>query len=151
MSVDTTVQPTELDAGLEQELRSAINPKYEDVRGTESYERKRLLGEIDRLRNRVTQQSGALATSENGEVAQLHAASGMLPCPFCGTTPDEDDPNTFVETQGTKWGAVTCGCGAMGPDVRTGYEPWLKWKFSAIKEWNTRALKGNRNGTTSRI
>lgn len=35
---------------FEAHLRSMINPTYEDVRGTESYERKRLLGEIDRLR-----------------------------------------------------------------------------------------------------
>lgn len=35
---------------LEAELRLAINPAYEDTKGTESYERKRLLGEIDKLR-----------------------------------------------------------------------------------------------------
>lgn len=39
-----------LDADLERQIRAAINPQYEDMRGTESYERKRLLGEIDRLR-----------------------------------------------------------------------------------------------------
>lgn len=39
-----------LGAELERELRAAINPLYEDMRGTESYERKRLLGEIDALR-----------------------------------------------------------------------------------------------------
>jgi len=39
-----------LDPELELNLRAAINPIYEDVRGTESYERKRLLAEIDRLR-----------------------------------------------------------------------------------------------------
>ncbi len=39
-----------LDPILEEELRMAVNPSYEDVRGTESYERKRLLAEIDRLR-----------------------------------------------------------------------------------------------------
>ena len=36
---------------LEAELRAAINPAYEDVKGTESHERKQLLDEIDRLRN----------------------------------------------------------------------------------------------------
>lgn len=35
---------------FEAELRSRINPAYADVKGTESHERKRLLGEIDRLR-----------------------------------------------------------------------------------------------------
>lgn len=39
-----------LDTELENELRAAINPAYEDIRGTESYERKRLFAEIDRLR-----------------------------------------------------------------------------------------------------
>lgn len=39
-----------LSADLERDLRAAINPLYEDVPGTESYERKRLLGEIDSLR-----------------------------------------------------------------------------------------------------
>lgn len=39
-----------LDADLERQIQAAINPQYEDMRGTESYERKRLLGEIDRLR-----------------------------------------------------------------------------------------------------
>lgn len=48
-----------LDADLERELRARINPIYEDVRGTESFERKRMLGEIDRLR-------AALRISTNG-------------------------------------------------------------------------------------
>lgn len=39
-----------LSAELEAELRRAINPTYADMKGTESYERKRLLGEIDALR-----------------------------------------------------------------------------------------------------
>jgi len=39
-----------LDADLDRQIRAAINPLYENVRGTESYERTRLLGEIDRLR-----------------------------------------------------------------------------------------------------
>lgn len=41
---------------LEQELRAAINPAYADVRGTESYERKILLGEIGRLRELIADQ-----------------------------------------------------------------------------------------------
>lgn len=50
-----TVQDAVLGADLERELRAAINPQYEDMRGTESYERKRLLGEIDRLRRAIQQ------------------------------------------------------------------------------------------------
>lgn len=40
-----------LGAELERDIRARVNPMYADVRGTESYERKRLLGEIDRLRS----------------------------------------------------------------------------------------------------
>ena len=39
----------------EQEIRRSINPKYIDVKGTESYERKALLDEIDRLRAAIWQ------------------------------------------------------------------------------------------------
>ena len=35
---------------FEADLRAAINPAYAGVRGTESFERTILLGEIDRLR-----------------------------------------------------------------------------------------------------
>ena len=35
---------------LESELRAMINPVYVEVKGTESFERNLLLGEIDRLR-----------------------------------------------------------------------------------------------------
>ena len=39
-----------LDAELERDIRSKINPQYEFTPGTESYERKQLICEIDRLR-----------------------------------------------------------------------------------------------------
>jgi hypothetical protein len=53
-----------LSAELERELRLAINPLYEDIRGTESYERKRLLGEIDKLRDAM---HDALEAGEAGD------------------------------------------------------------------------------------
>lgn len=44
---------TRLTPELEQQLREAIKPKYQDMVGTASYERKTLLNEIDRLRKEV--------------------------------------------------------------------------------------------------
>ncbi len=61
----------------------------------------------------------------------------IKPCPFCGETPDYDDPHTFDCDQGTKWGFVQCCC--RGPDVRTGYGPLEEWRDDAIKAWNERA------------
>lgn len=61
----------------------------------------------------------------------------IKPCPFCGAIPDVDNPNTFQETDGPKWGAVVC-CGT-GPEVRTGYGPVEDWRDDAIDEWNKRA------------
>lgn len=57
-----------LGAELERELRAAINPLYEDVRGTESYERKRLLGEIDRLRELCREAYHELNCGEEGDI-----------------------------------------------------------------------------------
>lgn len=61
----------------------------------------------------------------------------LLPCPFCGETPDIDNPATFQDSQGTKWGAVVCCC--TGPEVRTGYQSVEHWKANAIEAWNRRA------------
>lgn len=62
------------------------------------------------------------------------------PCPFCGDAIDVENEGHFgYKDGGTKWGAVVCGCGALGPDVRTGYAPWKIWRESALKEWNQRA------------
>lgn len=58
----------ELGADLERELRAAINPLYADVRGTESYERKRLLGEIDRLRELCREAYHELNCGDEGDV-----------------------------------------------------------------------------------
>lgn len=63
--------------------------------------------------------------------------SKLLPCPFCGNTPDVDEPETFQTPVTCKWGCVTCCC--YGPDVRTGYGPLKDWKADAIKAWNKRA------------
>ncbi|WAJ27589.1 Lar family restriction alleviation protein [Antarcticirhabdus aurantiaca] len=77
----------------------------------------------------------ALSTSP---VSMQDNAEGvkLLPCPFCGTTPDINNPATFQSSQGTKWGAVVCCC--TGPEVRTGYDPVEEWRDDAIEAWNTR-------------
>jgi Lar family restriction alleviation protein len=63
----------------------------------------------------------------------------LLPCPFCGATPDASEESTFRLTDGFKWGAVAC-CGT-GPEVRTGYGEVADWKDAAIEAWNTRAVQ----------
>ncbi|MBU0901921.1 MAG: Lar family restriction alleviation protein [Gammaproteobacteria bacterium] len=66
------------------------------------------------------------------------------PCPFCGDTPGED-AHTLTDG-GFKYGAIQCGCGAIGPDVRTEYKDWPHWKDAAIREWNTRAQLPSQGG-----
>ena len=63
----------------------------------------------------------------------------ILPCPFCGQTPDINDDAHFKVTQGGKWGSLVCCC--EGPEVRTGYQELSHWKAAAIEEWNTRVPK----------
>lgn len=66
----------------------------------------------------------------------------LLPCPFCGGQPDYDDAASFTGLEGAgfaKWGAVQCGCGVIGPDVRTGYASFEEWRERAAEEWNRRA------------
>lgn len=63
----------------------------------------------------------------------------ILPCPFCGKTPDATDARSFNLESGGKWGAVQC-C-IIGPEVRTRYEPLESWRDEAIAAWNTRAPK----------
>ena len=77
----------------------------------------------------------------------------MIPkaCPFCGLreTRAIADPN-----QGGKWGFIECpGCGARGPDVRTGYGPIAHWHSAAIEEWNKRYSEHEprSNGSTENI
>lgn len=62
----------------------------------------------------------------------------LLPCPFCGQTPDIANPATFQDSQGTKYGAVVCCC--TGPEVHTGYGPVEDWRDEAIEAWNDRVV-----------
>lgn len=74
-----------LDLELELDIRRRVNPAYADTIGTESYERKRLLMEIDRLREINTIYSAdkiALCGKLNsGKRCRLPAGSK---CPDCG-------------------------------------------------------------------
>lgn len=70
--------------------------------------------------------------------------SELLPCPFCGQTPDINGLHTFQSSQGTKWGSVVCCC--TGPEVRTGYGHVDEWRQDAIDAWNTRAARPDREG-----
>lgn len=151
-----------LGADLERDLRAAINPQYEDVRGTESFERKRLLGEIDRLRKAIQQtldENGHLADGDNCTLIALKRAlvpnvkvSGAsddwppldclfmpLPCPFCG-----EKSITIREGSTFRWVQVEClACGATCGEVRGHHnttEPGWKDRASqdAIHDWNMR-------------
>ncbi|MGZ2976711.1 Lar family restriction alleviation protein [Pseudomonas aeruginosa] len=65
-------------------------------------------------------------------------AEEMKPCPFCGETPGAD---SYAHADGgCKYGAISCSCGVIGPDVRTGYKKWPEWRDSAITAWNERAV-----------
>jgi hypothetical protein len=64
----------------------------------------------------------------------------LLACPFCGQIPDQPDCYRVPDGTGGKWGRVECGCGACGPDVRTGYYTTVdRWAADAAQEWNRRA------------
>ena len=62
----------------------------------------------------------------------------LKPCPFCGAT----EGFGYHMDQGDKWGRVICGCGATGPEVRTGYrqhnDPKEPWGPDAAEEWHRR-------------
>ena len=59
----------------------------------------------------------------------------VKPCPWCGSTM----PPTQRETDGAKWGALTCAeCSAIAPEVRTGYGPPETWYADALAAWNER-------------
>lgn len=59
----------------------------------------------------------------------------ILPCPFCGGNKIEP----HQEFERAKWGRMMCAeCGAMGPDVRTGYAGPEEWRDEATAEWNRR-------------
>ena len=68
----------------------------------------------------------------------LNVPRELKPCPFCGDIPSE---NSHALTDGGfKYGAIQCGCGALGPDVRTEYKDWPHWRDAAFAAWNERAL-----------
>src|SRR5687767_8078076 len=71
--------------------------------------------------------------SLNGNDA-IYVEPKLEPCPFCGVVPPSD---SYYMNQGDKWGGIQC-C-IQGPEVRTYYEEWPKWKQAAIDAWNTRA------------
>jgi Lar family restriction alleviation protein len=66
----------------------------------------------------------------------------LEPCPFCGATPDIDNPVTFQSDCGSKWGFVVCCC--RGPQIRTSYGPVEEWRDEAIEAWNQRAERPER-------
>lgn len=64
----------------------------------------------------------------------------LLPCPFCGSKPDSEDPMTFGKSPGGKYGFVTCCC--EGPEIRLGRADEESWKIQAAAAWNRRAVLG---------
>lgn len=65
-------------------------------------------------------------------------AEELKPCPFCGETPGAD---SYAHADGGyKYGSISCSCGVIGPDVRTGYKKWPEWRDSAVTAWNERAV-----------
>lgn len=78
-----------------------------------------------------------LANIESSAAAAKPQRPAVIPCPFCGQTPDIDNPATFDADQGDKWGHIVCCC--SGPEVRTNYMPLEYWKQDAINAWNERA------------
>lgn len=74
---------------LEADLRAKINPVYVNVRGTESYERKAMMDEIDRLRNIVDtnntakQVSQPVITDAQIEAARDAVAEALGDCYDC--------------------------------------------------------------------
>ena len=65
---------------FEAEIQAKVNPIYINQRGTESYERAVLLGEIYRLRAAIRQtlaDNGHLADSDNCTLIELKRAIGI--------------------------------------------------------------------------
>jgi hypothetical protein len=72
---------------FEADIRQRVNPRYVNQRGTESYERAALLGEIDRLRaaiQRTLDENGHLADGANCTLLKLKQALGIQQCKKCG-------------------------------------------------------------------
>lgn len=64
------------------------------------------------------------------------ADTELLPCPWCGETPDVSTDASFRLTDGVKYGALQC-C-VVGPEVRTDYKDVPHWRERAIAAWNER-------------
>jgi hypothetical protein len=72
---------------FEADIRTKVNPLYANQRGTESYERAALLGEIDRLRAAIQHtldDNVHLADGENCTLIVLKRALGIQQCKKCG-------------------------------------------------------------------
>jgi hypothetical protein len=72
---------------FEADIRSRVNPVYVNTIGIESYERARLLGEIDRLRaaiRKTLDDNGHLADGDNCTLIELKRAIGIGQCRKCG-------------------------------------------------------------------
>jgi len=70
------------------------------------------------------------------------ADTELLPCPWCGETPDVSTDASFRLTDGVKYGALQC-C-VVGPEVRTDYKDLPHWRERAISAWNDRKALASR-------
>jgi len=70
------------------------------------------------------------------------ADTQLLPCPWCGETPDVSNEASFRLTDGVKYGALQC-C-VVGPEVRTDYKDVPHWRERAIAAWNDRKALASR-------
>jgi hypothetical protein len=70
------------------------------------------------------------------------ADTELLPCPWCGETPDVSNDASFRLTDGVKYGALQC-C-VVGPEVRTDYKDVPHWREAAIAAWNDRKTLASR-------
>lgn len=61
------------------DIRTRINPQYKDIPGTESYERKMLVGEIDRLRGHIVKCLDDNAHIADGDVCTLIELKRAVP------------------------------------------------------------------------
>lgn len=102
-------------------LRTKVNPLYVNQRGTESYERAALLGEIDRLRAAIQQtldENGHLADGDTCTLQVPKRALGIQTCRKCGADmrPGQAIAQTWVGTPEFpgEWQCVTMSPGGSG-------------------------------------
>jgi hypothetical protein len=78
---------------LERDIRSRVNPQYAHISGTESYERKAMLDEIDRLRAAIVETLNAnlhLCDGEQCTLLALKRAVGFNETDHSAATLDAD-------------------------------------------------------------